>query len=403
MNRIITSLLLVMYASTAFAQGVHIGDTSDTPHASSQLEVESTSRGFLPPRLTTAERDAISSPAEGLMIYNTDSKCYNYFDGTFWLDWCGSCPAPDSPTAGVHVTAAETITWNWNAVSGATGYRYNTTNQYATASDLGNVTAFTQSGLTCGGASYSLYVWAYNACNGVSSALTLTAATEACPWTCGASTVSHGYVAGITPSANAQFTDRTYSTVLANAVWGGKCWTKMNLGSTAEATFADDQDAGRAGWRFQFNRLQGYYNPGPSGSTNHTPSANWTMGQINESSNWTSENDPCTQLLGGTWRIPTGSEWSAFYGTGTSFGGMANGTGSTVAYNSALKLHTAGRITPPNPSPGNTTLANTDYGYYWSSTQDGSTTGRRLLFGPSTGLFGPQGKTDAYSVRCVMD
>jgi uncharacterized protein (TIGR02145 family) len=48
------------------------------------LDVSSTSKGFLPPRMTTAERDAIPSPAEGLLIYNTDAKGLNIYNGSQW-------------------------------------------------------------------------------------------------------------------------------------------------------------------------------------------------------------------------------------------------------------------------------------------------------------------------------
>lgn len=53
--------------------------------ASSILALTSTTLGFLPPRMTTAERDAISSPATGLFIYNTSTSVYNYFDGASWI------------------------------------------------------------------------------------------------------------------------------------------------------------------------------------------------------------------------------------------------------------------------------------------------------------------------------
>jgi hypothetical protein len=48
---------------------VLIGTTTNA--ASSKLTVESTTQGFLPPRMTTAQKNAISSPATGLVIYDT--------------------------------------------------------------------------------------------------------------------------------------------------------------------------------------------------------------------------------------------------------------------------------------------------------------------------------------------
>lgn len=53
--------------------------------ASSILALTSTALGFLPPRMTTAQRDAISSPATGLFIYNTSTNANNYYNGSSWV------------------------------------------------------------------------------------------------------------------------------------------------------------------------------------------------------------------------------------------------------------------------------------------------------------------------------
>jgi hypothetical protein len=56
-----------------------------TDIVSARLQINSTTQGFLPPRMTTAQRDAITSPATGLQIYNTSTNANNYYDGTAWV------------------------------------------------------------------------------------------------------------------------------------------------------------------------------------------------------------------------------------------------------------------------------------------------------------------------------
>ncbi len=52
---------------------------------SALLSMTSTTKGFLPPRMTTTQRDAIATPATGLMIYNTTTGAYNVYDGAAWV------------------------------------------------------------------------------------------------------------------------------------------------------------------------------------------------------------------------------------------------------------------------------------------------------------------------------
>ena len=55
-----------------------------TPDVTAVLQANSTVKGFLPPRMTTIQQDAIISPTEGLVIYNLITKTLRFFNGTVW-------------------------------------------------------------------------------------------------------------------------------------------------------------------------------------------------------------------------------------------------------------------------------------------------------------------------------
>ena len=62
-----------------------IGINTNAPNASAQLEVASTTRGFLCPRMTTTQKNAIASPATGLQVYDTTLNRPCFYDGTTWI------------------------------------------------------------------------------------------------------------------------------------------------------------------------------------------------------------------------------------------------------------------------------------------------------------------------------
>ncbi len=77
-------LLLIGTCNNIFAQ-VGINDDGSNPDNSAMLDIKSTDKGILIPRMTQAQRDAIASPALGLMIYQTDGIAGFYFyDGSTW-------------------------------------------------------------------------------------------------------------------------------------------------------------------------------------------------------------------------------------------------------------------------------------------------------------------------------
>lgn len=65
-----------------------VGIGNDEISTSAALEISSTSKGFLMPRMTTTQRDAIASPVQGLKIFNTDDRCEDTYDGAVWSKNC---------------------------------------------------------------------------------------------------------------------------------------------------------------------------------------------------------------------------------------------------------------------------------------------------------------------------
>ena len=81
----LTLLLLTVTYLVTFSQRVGINDDGSNPDNSAMLDVKSTTKGLLTPRMTKAQRDAITSPATGLLIYQTDNTpAYYYYNGSSW-------------------------------------------------------------------------------------------------------------------------------------------------------------------------------------------------------------------------------------------------------------------------------------------------------------------------------
>jgi hypothetical protein len=90
--RISISLLVICQLSLGLlAQGVVISPINTQPDSSAILDLVDSTRGFLPPRLTTQQRTAILNPALGLTIFNTDIRCLEFYRGP--IDgWYSPCP-----------------------------------------------------------------------------------------------------------------------------------------------------------------------------------------------------------------------------------------------------------------------------------------------------------------------
>ena len=110
-NLILFSFLFIQ--NTVFSQNVGIGTA--TPNAKAVLELKSTDKGVLFPRLTSAQRNAITNPPDGLHIYNTDEHCLNYYDSAY-LVWNCYCENDTCKTVTI------TINEDTSAIDFYTGY-----------------------------------------------------------------------------------------------------------------------------------------------------------------------------------------------------------------------------------------------------------------------------------------
>jgi hypothetical protein len=454
--------MLLLYGSLLFSQ-VAINTDGSVPDNSAILDVKSTTKGVLIPRLTMEERNVIATPAEGLMIFctNCGSKgSLSIFSGNSWLTfspcnisapepienilvpgqitwqwWAGapgikwntvddfysatdlggvlqkteiisdcdttftryvwaynSCAvspvtilnqsvpasAPETPTADMHIPTMYQITWNWNMVAGAIGYKWNTENNLGTATDAGISNTITETGLNCE-TEYLRYVWAYNECD-YSIPVTLTQSTNEC---CGNyMTINHieGAVAPVNKTV-------TYSTVTNVTGENSKCWITQNLGADHQATSVNDITEASAGWYWQFNRMQGYKHTGSA----RTPNTTWIT-SINENSDWLAVNDPCALLLGASWRLPTSTEWTNV----DACGGWSNWNGPRY---SALVMHTAGYIIDSDGSLAGRGMVGT----YWSSSQYANSDGSYLYFDYGSCYMYNNNKGFGFTSRCLRD
>jgi len=88
------SVLLFLLMANIIANGQAVGIGTSTPNASAQLDITSTTKGLLLPRMTAAQRGAIASPAAGLMVYETTSTSIWIYNGSSWVQLASGGASP---------------------------------------------------------------------------------------------------------------------------------------------------------------------------------------------------------------------------------------------------------------------------------------------------------------------
>jgi hypothetical protein len=87
MKKIFTNCIIplfLLYGNISFAQGVAINNDGSEADGSAMLDITSTTKGVLIPRMTNAQKEAISDPATGLIVYDTDDSSLSMYDGDGW-------------------------------------------------------------------------------------------------------------------------------------------------------------------------------------------------------------------------------------------------------------------------------------------------------------------------------
>jgi hypothetical protein len=82
-----TIQVLDLYASRNLIlqpDGGNVGIGTTTPNANAILDLTSTTKAFMPPRMTTTQRDAVASPTEGMVIFNITTHVLNYYGTAAW-------------------------------------------------------------------------------------------------------------------------------------------------------------------------------------------------------------------------------------------------------------------------------------------------------------------------------
>jgi hypothetical protein len=376
----------------------NVGVGTSNPASTAILDLSNSGAGFLPPRMTMAQRDAIQSPSVGLLIYCTDcAEPFNtqVFTGATWnpiaynrYPVANSVTQTGSPYLQATLTGSysyfdadndpegsSTYQWyradnasglNEAAISGATNLTYTLAN-----ADTLKFIRFSVIPLAYTGASPGQKVYSPGYIGPISS------------FACGnfyifITHLTSGGVAPVNKSATYPSTSNIPGEI-------NKCWITRNLGASQQATTASDNTEASAGWYWQFNRKQGYKHDG----TTLTPA--WTITSISENSDWVVANDPCSIELKNPWRIPTYSEW---YNV-DNIGGWTTWEGP---WGTTLKLHAAGML-----NSSGSLLYRGSSGYYWSSSQISSTNGRDIIFGSGNCNMSNGSKALGMPVRCIRE
>ncbi len=83
MKKLLLTITITLLYTLGYSQNIGIG--TNTPHQSAILDVSASNKGFLPPRLSTTQRNSINNPSPGLTIYNLTTNNLEWWNGSIWI------------------------------------------------------------------------------------------------------------------------------------------------------------------------------------------------------------------------------------------------------------------------------------------------------------------------------
>jgi uncharacterized protein (TIGR02145 family) len=400
----------VVNNSNIHNNGAGVGIGTVNPNTSAKLDVESTTQGFLPPRLTTAQRDVIVNPAVGLIIYNTTTNCLNFYVGSGWNETCGTASLPLGVVSTINCGSA-TITGTLTIGTAASGVSVIVPYTGGNAGTYGaqSVSSTGVVGLTAtlsadsvtvtlaNGAGSLIYTITGTPTTSGSASFAITLGGQSCAFTVSVSDTSSTYPAGTVHCAGATtVVDVTNPTT-------GKIWMDRNLGATQVATSSSDVSS--YGDLYQWGRGNDGHQCRNSvitsvlSATDQPTNGNYIVSSTGNLDWRSPQNNNLWQGVNGInnpcptgYRLPTETEFEAERLSWTS--NNANG-----AFNSVLKLTLGGFRTAD--SPGAIIQVNS-LGGNWTNTIYGGNS-KAIAFSAVNSEIGWSNRGTGYSVRCIKD
>jgi hypothetical protein len=103
--KIITVSATLLFATTCFSQSVSINNSGAAADTSAMLDISSTAKGLLIPRMSAGQRTAIATPATGLLVYQTDGDPgFYYYNGSNWFLLVTSAVNTDKQNSLIYTT-----------------------------------------------------------------------------------------------------------------------------------------------------------------------------------------------------------------------------------------------------------------------------------------------------------